>query len=254
MKFRFFLLLPHFILAQFDFMQKNGDSDTPRTIRILSNGTVIVPIVVYIEAACSLKVGTFPFDKQSCPIPVGSLAYDFKHSYSTGSVESVSLENPGNGEWIMTNVSILSYMQSPEIQVMAPVFDLKRVPNYYVYVIALPCFVMTMLAIVGMYWTPNVKSEQLVKLSIGLTSLVSMTVLLDMLSSSIPKTSVFPLLGIYVVICVGMTSFACVIVVVYPHPNLKEMKFGRKKDEKRKRIDLASKIVAFIRKGGNISN
>ncbi|CAJ0949842.1 unnamed protein product, partial [Mesorhabditis belari] len=49
-----------------------------------------------------------------------------------------------------------------------------------------------------MFWTPNIKKEQLVKLTIGLTSLVSMTVLLQMLSDAIPKTSVFPLLGIYV--------------------------------------------------------
>ncbi|CAJ0568509.1 unnamed protein product, partial [Mesorhabditis spiculigera] len=43
------------------------------------------------------------------------------------------------------------------------------------------------------------------QLGIGLTSLVSMTVLLDMLSDAIPKTVDFPILGIYVVLCVGST-------------------------------------------------
>ncbi|CAJ0566934.1 unnamed protein product, partial [Mesorhabditis spiculigera] len=70
-----------------------------------------------------------------------------------------------------------------------------------------------------MFWTPNFKADQLTKLGIGLTSLVSMTVLLDMLADAIPKTDDFPLLGIYVVVCVGLTSFACVIVVVYPLDN-----------------------------------
>lgn len=40
---------------------------------------------------------------------------------------------------------------------------IKRVPNYYVYVIALPCFILTTLSIIGMFWTPNIKKEQLVK-------------------------------------------------------------------------------------------
>ncbi|CAJ0933613.1 unnamed protein product, partial [Mesorhabditis belari] len=109
--------------------------------------------------------------------------------------------------------------------------SIRRVPNFYVYVIATPCFILTTLSIVGMFWTPNIKKEQLVKLTIGLTSLVSMTVLLDMLSSAIPKTSVFPLLGIYVVFCVAITSFASVVITLHCLPNPKKH-HDQKQDEK----------------------
>ncbi|CAJ0933858.1 unnamed protein product, partial [Mesorhabditis belari] len=73
--------------------------------------------------------------------------------------------------------------------------------------------------LVGMFWSPNIRKEQLTKLSIGLTSLVSMTVLLDLLSTAIPKTRVFPLLGIYVVVCVGIISAACVVIVMFALQN-----------------------------------
>ncbi|CAJ0924563.1 unnamed protein product, partial [Mesorhabditis belari] len=116
-----------------------------------------------------------------------------------------------NGD--VTNVLTFGTVQAG-VQMVAYLLNIRRVPNFYVYVIALPFFILTGLSIVGMFWTPNIKKEQLVKLTIGLTSLVSMTVLLEMLSDAIPKTSVFPLLGIYVVCCVGVTSLASVVITL----------------------------------------
>ncbi|CAJ0951068.1 unnamed protein product, partial [Mesorhabditis belari] len=193
---------------------------TAISVKIYSNGTVVLPLVFYAELACPLEVSTFPFDQQDCPIPLGSLSYEVKFSYMTGSVNNMNVANPGNGEWLVTNITIAPFNVDTPTQTICPVFHIKRVPNFYVYVIALPCFITTLLAIVGMFWTPVVKSEQLVKLSIGLTSLVSMTVLLDMLAAAIPKTSVFPLLGIYVLSCILVISLACILVIIYSQPDV----------------------------------
>ncbi|CAJ0944982.1 unnamed protein product, partial [Mesorhabditis belari] len=135
----------------------------------------------------------------------------------------------GNGEWDVTNITTINVNQGGS-EYIGYVLSIRRVPNFYVYVIALPCFILTALSVVGMFWTPNIKKEQLVKLTIGLTSLVSMTVLLDMLSDAIPKTSVFPLLGIYVVVCVGITSISSVIITLHclPNPKMKEEKLPTK--------------------------
>ncbi|CAJ0956012.1 unnamed protein product, partial [Mesorhabditis belari] len=133
----------------------------------------------------------------------------------------------GNGEWDVTNVSTLNIVEAG-MEVTFYLLNIRRVPNFYVYVIALPCFILTALSVVGMFWTRNIKKEQLVKLSIGLTSLVSMTVLLEMLSDSIPKTSVFPLLGIYVVCSISTIrkdqlpiplSTQCYQLSIEPSPN-----------------------------------
>ncbi|CAJ0947873.1 unnamed protein product, partial [Mesorhabditis belari] len=145
-----------------------------------------------------MQVGTFPFDKQSCRLLILSLAFESRFMTMNGSTYQLGpSQMHGNGEWDVTGIETASSV-SRDVEIFGFYIYVKRVPNYYVYVIALPCFILTMLSIIGMFWTPNHKEEQLVKLSIGLTSLVSMTLLLDMLSTAIPKTAAFPLLGIYV--------------------------------------------------------
>ncbi|CAJ0582711.1 unnamed protein product, partial [Mesorhabditis spiculigera] len=76
-----------------------------------------------------------------------------------------------------------------------------------------------------MFWTPNTKDEQLTKLSIGLTSMMSMTIFVQMVSEQIPRTSTFPLLGIFVIVCVAIISFACVVLIMFSaRPREKERK------------------------------
>ncbi|CAJ0573954.1 unnamed protein product, partial [Mesorhabditis spiculigera] len=124
-----------------------------------------------------------------------------------------------NGEWQCENII-------PDIEVWGGAnmkmdviiynYILQRVPHFYIYVIALPCLILTTLSIIGMFWRPNQKEEQIAKLGIGLTSLVSMTVLLQMVADAIPRTQDFPLLGIYVVVCIAIIGVACVLVLAYP--------------------------------------
>ncbi|CAJ0955306.1 unnamed protein product, partial [Mesorhabditis belari] len=221
--------------------------DSLRTIMLLSNGTVTLPMVYYSEVACPVNITKFPFDNQTCAIPIAALALDIKYSTMTGSVDNFNILQPGNGEWEVTNVDMVPYqiVSGSTLTLLSPIVCLKRVPNYYVYVIALPCFILTLLAIVGMFWSPLIKKEQLTRLSIGLTSLVSMTVLMDMLSGAIPKTSVFPLLGIYVVLCVGITSLACVTVVFQCIPNPKK-KTQEEILREKKEDELRTKTQRFL--------
>ncbi|CAJ0584542.1 unnamed protein product, partial [Mesorhabditis spiculigera] len=74
-------------------------------------------------------------------------------------------------------------------------FHLRRQPHFYIYVIVVPSSILSILSIIGMFVGPNDRQDQLTKLTIGLTSLMSITVLLDIVTSSIPKSQTFPLLG-----------------------------------------------------------
>ncbi|CAJ0919325.1 unnamed protein product, partial [Mesorhabditis belari] len=191
-----------------------------RQVTIRSDGIVTMPTVYYVEIACPITVDTFPFDVQACQIPILSFLYSPDDILTNGTVAPAALSlDGGNGEWNVTHITTTTTSFAATMQVFYFIIHLKRVPNFYVYVIALPCFILTMLSVIGMFWSPNIRKEQLTKLSIGLTSLVSMTVLLDLLSTAIPKTRVFPLLGIYVVVCVGIISAACVVIVMFALQN-----------------------------------
>ncbi|CAJ0947231.1 unnamed protein product, partial [Mesorhabditis belari] len=202
-----------------------------KTLKITSDGTVLMATPYYFEVSCEIDITTFPFDNQTCLLPILSYAYDSTVIKSNGTInqETVgeALSGIGNGEWECTGISESSY-QFADQQIFQLSLQLKRIPNYYVYVIAFPCFIITLLSVFGMFWTQSLQEEQLAKLGIGLTSLVSMTVLLDLLSTSIPKTAVFPLLGIYVVCCVGIIAGACILIMVLSAetPQKQFKKFG----------------------------
>ncbi|CAJ0947217.1 unnamed protein product, partial [Mesorhabditis belari] len=188
-----------------------------KALKLSRNGSVQMMSVFFVEISCIIQIKNFPFDKQTCFLPIMSFSYNSNLVVTNGFVNPNTvnrlLNESGNGEWQVKQIGQRSYPFGRQ-QIMELVVEMKRVPNYYVYVIALPCFIITFLAIIGMFWTKNFESEQLEKLGIGLTSLVSMTVLLEMLSNSIPKTAVFPLLGIYVVCSVGIIAIACLLIMV----------------------------------------
>ncbi|CAJ0947345.1 unnamed protein product, partial [Mesorhabditis belari] len=181
----------------------------PQNVRIFSNGSIHMVTAYFTETACSIDANIFPFDKQNCSIPVLSLTYLAKWISLHYRVNTVSSTLVGNGEWLVLNALPIAAKISENLEIGSFLLMIKRVPNFYVYVIALPCFILTSLSIIGMFWSPNHKKEQLAKLSIGLTSLVSLTVLMEMLADAIPKTQAFPLLGIYVVACLGVISMRC---------------------------------------------
>ncbi|CAJ0922790.1 unnamed protein product, partial [Mesorhabditis belari] len=151
--------------------------------QIYSNGSIFLTTAYYSETACSINANKFPFDKQNCSLPILSLSMQ-PQWISLWPRVLPDLENnfEGNGEWEVIAAIPVTYSITAKqpLEVVAFMITIKREPNFYVY------------------------------LAIGLTSLVSMTVLLDMLADAIPKTRVFPLLGIYVVVCVAITSVACI--------------------------------------------
>ncbi|CAJ0934387.1 unnamed protein product, partial [Mesorhabditis belari] len=62
----------------------------------------------------------------------------------------------------------------------------------------------------------NRKEDQLIKLSIGLTSLMSIAVLLQIVTDSIPKSKTFPLLGVYAIVCVFIIACGCAVLITIP--------------------------------------
>ncbi|CAJ0939455.1 unnamed protein product, partial [Mesorhabditis belari] len=174
--------------------------DYRRPARLTSDGAVYLDSMAVATLSCLMDLGTFPFDTQTCPIAF---------ALNTYSVNQITMEGvlfpdfdysklSGNGEWELRNITKEMIRVPSDIAALDLLFfnlHLKREPNFYLYVIVLPCFLLTLLSVIGMFWTENNKDEQLTKLSIGLTSMMSMTIFVQMVSEQIPRTSTFPLLG-----------------------------------------------------------
>ncbi|CAJ0949495.1 unnamed protein product, partial [Mesorhabditis belari] len=218
--------------------------DYKRTVQIFANGTILYVSKVYVETICNLNLGHFPFDAQDCPIRFMVNSYPVNLVSSTGVYASFDVENrTSNSEWHATSIRMTPFLDtqaSTPFESVIFYIHLKRVPQFYIYVIILPCSTLSVLSIIGMFWNENRVEQQLEKLSIGLTSLMSMTVLLDIVATSVPKTKVFPLLGIFVLICVFIIGVGCVVLVVAP--------VNEKNSTKRKNLTWKQKILAEISK------
>ena len=72
------------------------------------------------------------------------------------------------------------------------IIHIKRRPLFYVFNLILPCILITAVALLGFYM-PSDSGE---KVTLGITTLLSMTVFLMMVAESMPPTSnTLPLIG-----------------------------------------------------------
>ena len=131
-----------------------------------------------------------------------------------------------NGEWHLVKLQAMKYLRRyscceepyPEIYYK---LIIRRRPLFYVFNMVFPCLLITLVAFLGFYLPPG-SSE---KVSIGITTLLSITVFLMLVAESMPPTSEqLPLLGIYYAVTIGIVSFSTTMAVVTLNINNKGLK------------------------------
>jgi len=78
------------------------------------------------------------------------------------------------------------------LQYITYTVQMRRKPLFYVFNMIMPCFIITLISLLGFY-IPSNSGE---KVSMGITTLLSMTVFLMLVAENMPPTSdVLPLVG-----------------------------------------------------------
>ena len=73
---------------------------------------------------------------------------------------------------------------------------MRRKPLFYIVNLIVPTAIITMIALVGFFMPSNADGERVEKVTLGITTLLSMSILLLMVSDSMPTTSSYiPLIG-----------------------------------------------------------
>lgn len=73
---------------------------------------------------------------------------------------------------------------------------IRRKPIYYLLTFALPCFMITIINVIGIFAPFNDAGDREEKVTMGLTTLLTMTVVLTIIADRMPKSSEgLPLLG-----------------------------------------------------------
>merc|ERR1712136_409245 len=181
---------------------------------IYSTGKVEwLPMSLY-SSSCSVQVGNFPFDTQNCSLVFRSSVYDGNElkliANSPGILIDPSVFVP-NGEWKL--IDSPAYVLNPEGDDMpyqiSFIMVIKRMPQFYILNIVLPCVLQTLLTCLT-YYLPTFAGE---KISLSITLLLGDTVFVLLIVQRLPSTSdSVPLLAAYLffsilllIVCVALS-------------------------------------------------
>uniref|UniRef100_A0A0N4WHP6 Neur_chan_LBD domain-containing protein n=1 Tax=Haemonchus placei TaxID=6290 RepID=A0A0N4WHP6_HAEPC len=191
-----------------------------RYLDVFYDGTVRMSVYAVYRNLCNMKVRTltiFPYS-QICMIDIGPWSYtDEEVHYSRRKHRSCT-------EWDFVSLTAsekYSTDSDANFHFTETRFQLyvSRRPQFYVWVLLIPTFVITTVSICGLFIPTNSLGDREEKVNLGLTTLLSSAVILEIVANSMPKASAFPLLGNFILaeIFVVAAGVLCSVVTLTLH-------------------------------------
>ncbi|XDV14185.1 hypothetical protein PO909_002364 [Leuciscus waleckii] len=198
-----------------------GTKESPNVMLFHYGYTVSVDFLS-LTTACKMDLFRFPFDTQSCNLTFQSTSYSIQEitiktltnqSWMTHSSQELF---QAQGEWELLSISYSKATLFKEIEFDQLIYqiNLKRRPLLYVINIIVPVFFFLLLDVVSFFIDTHGED----KLSFKVTLLLSISVMLLILSNTLPSTAEqLPLIGVYccAVFCLIGISIVETIFVNY---------------------------------------
>ncbi|XP_069114291.1 neuronal acetylcholine receptor subunit alpha-10-like [Argopecten irradians] len=204
------------------FLYNNADVSTyfssiSSNIIVTNDGNITWLSMVIFKSSCSINVRYFPFDEQNCSMQFASWTYDgFQVNLVLVTHEGDISNYIQNSEWdlqrlyVSRKVVYYSCCTEPYPDITFYI-HIRRRPLFYIFNMVMPCILITLVALLGFY----VPSDSGEKVTMGITTLLSMTVFMMLVAENMPPTSnVLPLLGIYYGITIFIVSTATGMTVL----------------------------------------
>ncbi|XP_071102064.1 neuronal acetylcholine receptor subunit alpha-10-like isoform X1 [Haliotis cracherodii] len=186
-------------------------SSISSNVIVNNDGNVTWLSMVIFKSSCSINVRYFPFDEQNCSLLFSSWTYDgLQLDLIMNSPHGDTSNYIHNSEWLLVkllvkrNVVYYSCCDEPYPDITYYI-HIRRRPLFYIFNMILPCILITLVALLGFY----IPSDSGEKVTMGITTLLSMTVFMMLVTENMPPTSdVLPLIGIYYGMTIFIVSFA----------------------------------------------
>ncbi|KIH59195.1 Neurotransmitter-gated ion-channel transmembrane region [Ancylostoma duodenale] len=199
--------------------------------------------------SCLLDLRFFPFDVQVCTMTFSSWTYDQKgidyFPYSEKIGTSNYLENEG---WYILKTKVtrneVKYSCCPnKYTLLQLTLYLRRKPLFYLVNLIIPTSIITLIAIVGFFTTSSASGMREEKVSLGITTLLSMSILMLMVSDQMPTTSTFiPLIGWFILAMIIVISLGTIVSSII----IAIQKRGSLGERLSKRVLRVAKIIAYV--------
>uniref|UniRef100_A0A1I7SYT8 Neur_chan_LBD domain-containing protein n=1 Tax=Caenorhabditis tropicalis TaxID=1561998 RepID=A0A1I7SYT8_9PELO len=187
-------------------------------VRLYNNGRIKINIPQYVQAICRIQTQAFPFDCQFCAVALASPLLNVEEMIVNATQPPRDSYFTGNAEWFLFNVTVrhMTFEEEGESRVeIHYIFHLQRRPIYYITVIVAPTFLISALSILGIFSPGSNDGPRNEKVSLGLGSLLAMTVLLGIVAGAMPKSNDIPLLGYYILVVIVLCAVAVGISMAF---------------------------------------
>uniref|UniRef100_A0A915E627 Uncharacterized protein n=1 Tax=Ditylenchus dipsaci TaxID=166011 RepID=A0A915E627_9BILA len=193
-------------------------TDNRYDLRVSFDGRVKINMPQYVTCICRLAIERFPFDTQFCAIALASPLLSTSEMDVNATKPPADSYFSGNTEWEMMNVTVrhMRFMEDGEYRAEVHyIMHLHRRPIYYITVIVAPTFLISMLSGLGIFSPGSNDGPRSEKVSLGLGSLLAMTVLLDIVAATMPKSNSIPLLGYYIIAVIVLCALGVAISMAF---------------------------------------
>ncbi|CAD5219222.1 unnamed protein product [Bursaphelenchus okinawaensis] len=178
------------------------------------------------RTSCRIHIRFFPYDLQNCTLIISSWTSDKSSIDYVPEFDTVNLENfIPNEEWVVVSFHMRrkeeKFVCCPEPWVLLEAsLVVRRKPLYYIVNLVVPTSVITLVAVTGFFTPASTSNERREKLSLGIDSLLAMSILLTMIAEQMPTISDYvPLFGIFylaiIIIIFAGTLFSAFILNVH---------------------------------------
>ncbi|XP_071945609.1 neuronal acetylcholine receptor subunit alpha-9-like isoform X2 [Antedon mediterranea] len=171
-----------------------------------------------VRSVCKIDIKYFPFDMQECKMKFGSWTYT---SYEMNLLKKKQLPDMSgyiqNEQWdLKYTVARRNIVRYPCCSYTYPdvtyYFGLKRKPLYYIYNLLMPCMLLSSLSLLG-FCMPY--AVGVVKVSLSVTLILSLTVFLLLVAEMMPRTSeIVPVISQYYAATMFLIAFSTAMNVV----------------------------------------
>uniref|UniRef100_A0A914UIH7 Uncharacterized protein n=1 Tax=Plectus sambesii TaxID=2011161 RepID=A0A914UIH7_9BILA len=188
---------------------------------IASNGTVLISYHQVVNMYCSFheNIVDFPFDTHNCSMHVASWMHSREQIDTYPTIPTDLAQYQKHAEWDLISFtsrrSLVTYFESvlPFVEIYYDIV-IQRKPSYYLTTFVLPSFIITTLAIIGIFAPFSDAGGRQEKVTMGLTTLLTMAVILNIVTDLMPTSSDgVPLLELYLILQILISAIAALTSV-----------------------------------------
>ncbi|CAB16504.2 Ligand-Gated ion Channel [Caenorhabditis elegans] len=207
-----------------------------RYVSVKHDGTVRQSIYAVFTNLCDMNVDKFPYDQQTCMIKMGPWSYTTQEVTCIVGRDIAPNDTDfgdfhGNSEWDFEGiVSSVGETEDPDVNFTFSevhfALTVKRRPQFYVWVLLIPTYIITVVCIFGLFTPTANHGLREERVNLGITTLLSSAVILQIVANAMPKTSELPLLGNFIlaeifVVAIGVL-FAVLVLTLHQRAHTRE--------------------------------